>query len=83
MAPYQPPDAHYSQIEINDDWKASHLLKDGGKMLYNITKRYKLKYVWFDEERNVLELWGPYYAFARGARRKIAKVINNIEEIEV
>lgn len=83
MAPYHPPDAHYSQILISEDWKASHLLKDGGKMLYNITKKFKLKYVWYDEERNVLELWGPYYAFARGAQRKISKLLDDIEGLKV
>ena len=79
MAPYQPPDAHYNQIPIEEDWKASNLLKNGGRMLYNITKKYKLKYVWYNEEMNVLELWGPYYAFSQGAKEKISKIIANMK----
>ena len=78
MAPYNPPDAHYSEVTVDSEEKATKLLHSGGKMLYNLTKKLKLKYIWYDNERRVLELWGPYYAFASGAEAKLMKKLESL-----
>ena len=63
MAPYQPPPAHYSQMDVSDyteDDLFSFIGKTG-KKFYWLTKKLGLDYLWYDKERKVIEIWGPLY----------------------
>jgi hypothetical protein len=42
MAPYNPPNTHYSQF-------------------YWLTSLLSLDYLWYDRQRKVVEVWGPYF----------------------
>lgn len=79
MAPYDPPhDAHYTELDVSgypDDfmWKA---IGREGKNFYDITNWLKLRYLWYDDKRNVVEIWGPYASLRDGAREKVRNVLD-------
>lgn len=64
MAPYQPPSAHYSQMDVSD-YTEDHIFSfigKTGKRFYWLTKFLGLDYLWYDKNRKVIEIWGPYHA---------------------
>ena len=64
MAPYNPPDAHYSQMDVSNytEDEMYKFIGVGGKRFYWLTKYLDLSYIWYDNKRKVIELWGPFYA---------------------
>ena len=86
MPEYDPPaNAHYTQLDVSEYpdgfmWKA---IGKEGRNFYRITDWLKLKYVWYDDKRNVVEIWGPEHALQAGARDKVAKVLKMYSEILV
>ncbi len=64
MAPYQPPNSHYSQMDVSD-YDEDHIFSvigKTGKRFYWLTRLLGVDYLWYDKERRVIEIWGPYYA---------------------
>jgi hypothetical protein len=63
MAPYTPPNAHYSQLSVSDytDDQLFAFIGKTGKKFYWLTQKLGLDYLWYDKERKVIEIWGPYY----------------------
>lgn len=65
MAPYDPPhDVHYSQFDVSgyDEQDVWRFCGQQGGRFYWLTRRLNLKYIWYDKNRKVIELWGPYWA---------------------
>ena len=65
MAPYIPQNAHYAHLDV-----CEHLPEDlyafvgkGGHRFYRLTRELGLRYIWFNPETKVIELWGPYESF--------------------
>ena len=63
MAPYNPPNAHYSQMDVSeyDEDHVFAFVGKTGKKFYWLTRTLGLDYLWYDRERKVIEIWGPYY----------------------
>ena len=63
MAPYSPPNAHYSQMDVSDYTvdKMFTFIGKNGKKFYWLTQKLDLDYLWYDKERKVIEIWGPYF----------------------
>jgi hypothetical protein len=63
MAPYTPPTAHYSQMDVSDytEKQIFSFLGKTGKRFYWLTQKLQLDYLWYDNERKVIEIWGPYH----------------------
>ena len=63
MAPYTPPNAHYSQMDVSNytEDQLFAFIGKTGKKFYWLTKKLGLDYLWYDRERKVIEIWGPYY----------------------
>jgi len=62
MAPYNPPVAHYSQFDVSG-YSEDDMFKfigKGGKKFYWLTYYLGLDYIWYDKDRKVIELWGPF-----------------------
>lgn len=84
MAPYEPPhDAHYTELSVRDFdpdfmWK---VIGKEGRNFYAITDWLKLKYLWYDDKRSVVEIWGPYESLKNGAKDKVAQVLKMHHEI--
>jgi hypothetical protein len=63
MAPYQPPNAHYSQMDVSDytEDRIFSFIGKTGKKFYWLTHKLGLDYLWYDKERKIIEIWGPLY----------------------
>lgn len=63
MAPYTPPSTHYSQMDVSeyDEESIFAFIGKTGKRFYWLTEKLGLDYLWYDKERKVIEIWGPYF----------------------
>jgi hypothetical protein len=63
MAPYTPPSSHYSQMDVSEytEDQIFSFIGKTGKRFYWLTHKLGLEYLWYDKQRKVFELWGPYY----------------------
>ena len=61
MPPYEPPTSHYCEINAftdpSDNFK---LIGPNGHNFKRLTVLLGLNYIWWNMERNVIEIWGPY-----------------------
>ena len=77
MAPYDPPIAHYSQLDVSTYTDDQMLMTIGksGKGFYNLTDRLGLNYLWWDKDRKIVELWGSFGSLERGAKDKLNTIL--------
>ena len=63
MAPYTPPNSHYSQMDVSeyDEDRLFAFIGKTGKKFYWLTHKLGLDYLWYNKERKVIEIWGPFY----------------------
>lgn len=63
MAPYTPPTAHYSQMDVSEytEDQIFSFIGKTGKKFYWLTQKLGVDYLWYDKERKVIEIWGPYF----------------------
>ena len=63
MAPYNPPIAHYSEMDVSDVSTEDmySFMGRGGRRFYYLTRLLNLQYLWYRPEKKCLELWGPFY----------------------
>jgi hypothetical protein len=81
MGVYDPPNAHYAHIKVNEA-TVSTMLRMIGKEGCNFkrwTDKYNLKYLWWNKENKVVEIWGTENAVAH-AGPKLEKIINTYLE---
>ena len=63
MAPYRPPNSHYSEMDVSE-YDEDHIfafIGKTGKRFYWLTRFLELDYLWYDKERKIIEIWGPYH----------------------
>lgn len=73
MAPYEPPIAHYTQLNVPDvaeDTMFEFVGKDGWRF-YKLTKDLRLRYLWYDKERKAVEIWGSYDSLRKNPAAKV------------
>ncbi len=78
MAPYSPPIAHYSQLDVSQhsDEDILYVIGKGGRGFYKLTTQLGLNYLWWDKERKVVEIWGSFGALNSGAKDKLDSLIS-------
>jgi hypothetical protein len=78
MAPYEPPIAHYTELDVSQytDEQILTVIGKGGKGFYKLTSQLGLNYLWWDKERKVVELWGSFGALSSGAKDKLSSAIS-------
>ena len=62
MAPYVPPNTHYAHLNVSlytEDMIFSFMGKSGHRF-YKLTTQLGLRYIWFNKEKMVIEVWGPF-----------------------
>jgi hypothetical protein len=78
MPPYNPPIAHYSQLDVsqytNED--ILYAIGKGGRGFYKLTTQIGVNYLWWDKERNVVEIWGSFGALNSGAKDKLSSLLS-------
>ena len=87
MAPYDPPrtKCHYSELDVSkyDDGMLFFMIGKGGKGFYEITNCLGLEYLWYDTNRRVIEMWGPWDTFRGGVKDKLENIVKCYSEIYV
>jgi hypothetical protein len=76
---YNPPIAHYRHFNTKPEWN-DHIAKIIGKdgcHFIRMTMRSGCKYIWYNEKKGVIELWGPH-GVLRNAQRMIEQHIDTI-----
>jgi hypothetical protein len=59
---YNPPiNAFYTQISVPDGINVAVLIGKDGCYFKKMTEKSGAQYIWYDKERNVVEVWGPEY----------------------
>lgn len=77
---YNPPDAHYSQVPCSIDKEdIKSLIGRNGYIFNAITKASHIDYLWYDNTRNVIEIWGPEHNL-EGAKSRLIERMNKIKE---
>lgn len=77
---YNPPDAHYSQVSCFIDKKnINSLIGKNGSVFNAITKASHVDYIWYDNNRNVIEIWGPEHNL-EDAKCRLIERMNKIQE---
>ena len=57
---YNPPaNAHYTQLDVPDKTDVGVLIGTDGRHFNRITQQSGCDYIWYDDNRNVIEVWGP------------------------
>lgn len=76
---YNPPDAHYSQVPCYIDKNdINKLIGKNGNVFNAITKASNVKYIWYDNTRNVIEIWGPERNL-ENAKNRLIERMNKIQ----
>ena len=78
---YTPPigRAHYRHFHVPDEWN-DHIKKIIGKDGCNFiraTKQSGCSYIWHHRDTNIIEVWGPHGALAKGERR-VRSIARNV-----
>ena len=55
---YNPPIGHYTQSSVPDHVNPAVFIGKDGCYLKKITERSGAEYLWFDDRRRVIEIWG-------------------------
>lgn len=81
MPPYAPPVAHYTQLECKNFSEKEFLRAIGkdGIHFKRLTDKLGVEYIWWDQDRSVVEIWGSYGSLARGAKEKVGKYMDFIK----
>lgn len=77
---YNPPtNTHYTQIQCSvKPENIGRLVGDKGKVFNAITRRARIHYLWIDNDRNVIEIWGPEKRL-ENAKLRLIERMNLIE----
>lgn len=61
MPPYDPPTTHYTEINaFTNNLDNFKLIGPKGSNFKRLTILLGVNYIWWNMERNVIEIWGPY-----------------------
>lgn len=72
---YNPPNTHYSEVKCDlSDQQIKKLIGKNGYFFNVITKAAKVNYLWFDNQRKVIEIWGPMIHLENARRRLIDRM---------
>ena len=85
MAPYNPPiNLSYAELDISkyDNRMILCMIGKGGKGFYGLTRKLKISYLWWNQERRVIELWGTDFHLSRndGAVNRLREICDNFDK---
>ena len=65
MAPYNPPDSHYAHLKVDlyDELLVQKYMGKRGQHFYDLTTKLGMRYIWYNKEKKIIEVWGPYNSF--------------------
>jgi hypothetical protein len=80
---YNPPNTHYSHINVNeiDPCILERVMGVKGVYFKAFTETMELKYVWWRKDIHVIELWGPFQNMS-DAQKVMRNRINDISQLQ-
>lgn len=78
MAPYEQQNSHYAQLnvpDIDEDTMFEFIGKNG-RRFYKLTRDLKLRYLWYDKDRKVIEVWGSYESLLQDPCTKLRQKLD-------
>ena len=66
---YNPPIAFYSQIDLPIDISPAKFIGSDGYYMKKITEASGCSYLWYDNKRRVIEIWGKEYSLPKAYNR--------------
>ena len=62
MPEYNPPIAHYCHVSVPDVPESTmlKLIGKGGYFFKKITADCDANYIWWNKEKNIIEIWGKF-----------------------
>lgn len=84
MAPYDPPIAHYAHLDVSmfPEEHMLHCIGKDGIGFYRQTSRLGLDYLWWNQDLNVVELWGSFRSLKVGAKDKLKQWLASKQKVE-
>jgi hypothetical protein len=76
MPPYDPPNAFYTEVQIPVFVDIPRLIGRDGVHLKNITHFSGCQYIWVDNNRRVVEIWGKESKLAAGIKAVRRRIYN-------
>lgn len=78
MAPYDPPIAHYTQLNVPDIGEDTmfEFVGKSGHRFYKLTRELGLRYLWYDKDRKAIEVWGSYESLLQGPCTKLRQSLD-------
>lgn len=88
MPGYEEQNTHYRHIRLNEQEENNiwRIMGKEGKVFKAITNRSRCKYIWYNKEKGVIEIWGPYDTLMTAdelVKERINKCVNNEEKKEI
>ena len=72
---YNPPIAHYTEIKCDlEENQIKRLIGRNGFFFNIITKASKVNYLWYDNQRRTIEIWGPMGCLAEAKTRLLDRI---------
>jgi len=75
---YNPPIAHYTEFDLKglcDPSAVPMIIGKEGVVFKAITHQSRVKYLWYNEQKHVIELWGAFSCFEECKARLLARVM--------
>ena len=87
MPAYEEQNTHYRHIRLKEEeekniWK---IMGKEGKVFKAITSRSRCKYIWYNKENGVVEIWGPHENIMTAdelVKERINKITTSINQEE-
>ena len=83
MPPYDPPDAHYAQIdcsEYDEEFMFKFVGNDGWRMK-KLTSKYNLYYLYYHPDKKIMSIHGSWYALQKMPGHLIKNEINEFKNL--
>ena len=81
MPDYNPPNAFYTQISVPDNIKPEVFIGKEGCHLKRITELSGCEYLWYDFNRNVVEVWGKEHRLPKALKMLRKRIASFDDEI--
>lgn len=59
---YNPPIGHYTQSDVPEHVNPAVFIGKDGCYLKKLTERSGAEYLWYDDKRRVIEIWGSEHS---------------------
>jgi ATP phosphoribosyltransferase regulatory subunit HisZ len=75
MPSYDPPNTFYSHVKgLEEQEDMFQFIGKNGSHFKFLTEKLKIKYIWWNKDSNIIELWGPHNKLANARKQMEEKM---------